>query len=271
MSIFTNNQITPQACLEELVSYDSDFMREWVAQRIVNGVTHAPLEYIFSIKGNTFIDRDMFVSWFFSNEAHIQTWFPDVTAFRAPNADVHCADTGACSFFDQFKHIDVGSLHASGVPEISDTIIHTTPETLKLNDVVLYDVQKITNSKINCCSLKIIADTLPIFDRVSFPCSHGKIIINLPDLEAIKQHTVLYRFLKKVFDLLKTNSYRSSEYFIKKRLPKSIDPLSLFQKSEIMADNITISILGTIYFEFILRPWTKATESDWWLNAFEEA
>lgn len=256
--------------MEELVSYDSDFMREWVVQRIANGVTHAPLKYIFSIKDNTFIDRDMFVSWFFSNEARIQTWFPDVTAFRAPSADVHCADTGACAFFDQFKRIDVDSLHVSGVSEISDTIIHTTPDTLKLYNVELYDVQKIINSKIDCCSLKIIADTLPIFDHVSFPCSHGKITINLPDLEAIKQHTALYRFLKKVFELLKTNAYRSSEYFIKKRLPKSIDPLSLFQKSEIMADTINISILDTIHFEFILRPWAKVTESDWWLNAYEE-
>lgn len=255
----------------ELVSYDSDFMREWVAQRIDNRIARTPLKRSFSIKDNAFIDRDMFISWFFSNEARIQTWFPDVTAFRAPSADVHCADAGARSFFDQFEHIDVGSLHVSGVPEISDTVIHTTPDTLKLNDVVLYDVQKITNSKIDCCSLKIIADTLPIFDRVSFPCSYGKIIINLPDLEAIKQHTVLYRFLKKVFELLKTNTYRNSEYFTKKRLPKSIDPLSLFLNSEIMADNITISILGTVYFEFILRPWTKATESDWWLYAFEEA
>lgn len=270
MSIFTNNQITSQTCLEELISYDSDFMREWVAQRIANGVTRAPLKLVFGIKDNTFIDRDMFVSWFFSNEAHIQTWFPDVTAFRAPSAGVHCANAGTRSFFDQFKHIDVGSLYVSGASEISDTIIHTTPDTLKSYNVILYDVRKITDSKIDCNSLKIVADTLPVFDRVSFPCSHGKITINLPDLEAIKQHTVLYHFLKKVFELLKTNDYHSSEYFIKKRLPKSIDPLSLFQNSEIMADTIDISILDIIHFKFLLRPWTNTNESNWWLNAYKE-
>ena len=57
MSIFTNNQITPQACLEELVSYDSDFMREWVAQRIDNRIARTPLKRSFSIKDNTFINK----------------------------------------------------------------------------------------------------------------------------------------------------------------------------------------------------------------------